>query len=101
MTYLCSPLTLSILDGIGRGHFQEVVFFFFFYLIMCVHFLGNYTRMQLFGYGVEKNPSPITSPSNHMKILLSGPTEASQKSIHRSERKKQNPGPRPPILKRF
>jgi len=24
MTYLCSPLTLSILDGIGRGHFQEV-----------------------------------------------------------------------------
>src|SRR6266849_8134882 len=24
MTYLCSPLTLSILDGIGRGHLQEV-----------------------------------------------------------------------------
>src|SRR6266849_3741476 len=24
MTYLCSPLTLSVLDGIGRGHFQEV-----------------------------------------------------------------------------
>src|SRR6266849_319435 len=24
MTYLCSPITLSILDGIGCGHFQEV-----------------------------------------------------------------------------
>jgi hypothetical protein len=23
MTYLCSPLSLSILDGFGRGHFQE------------------------------------------------------------------------------
>src|SRR5712691_9371023 len=24
MTYLCSPLSVSILNGIGRGHFQEV-----------------------------------------------------------------------------
>jgi hypothetical protein len=24
MTYLCSPLSLSILDGFGRGHFQEM-----------------------------------------------------------------------------
>jgi hypothetical protein len=24
VTYLRSPITLSILDGIGRGHFQEV-----------------------------------------------------------------------------
>jgi len=56
-------------------HFQEVVF----YLIMCVHFLGNYTRVQLCGYGVQKNPSPIPPPKKPLRekyqILDKNPVE--------------------------
>src|SRR5467141_280766 len=39
MTYICSQLTLPILDGIGRGHFQGVVFCYV-YLIICILYYG-------------------------------------------------------------
>jgi hypothetical protein len=61
MTYLCSPITPPILDGIGRGHLQEI-FFFFFLNHICSLFGGKYSRMQLFGYGVKKKPNPYTKP---------------------------------------
>ena len=42
MTYLCSPLTLSIHDRIGHGHLQEVVcYFYFLFNHVCSLFLVN------------------------------------------------------------
>jgi hypothetical protein len=43
------------------GHFQEI-FFFFFLNHVCSLLWDNYSRMQLFGYGVKKKPFPNPPP---------------------------------------
>jgi hypothetical protein len=40
----------------------RLFFIFFLNNHVCFLFCGKYRRMQLFGYGVRKNPSPIPLP---------------------------------------
>jgi hypothetical protein len=50
--------------------------------------------MQLFGYGVEKNPSPITSPSkSHENPTIR--TDRSFPKIHPPKRKEKTKTPAP------
>ena len=66
MTYLCSPLTLSILDGIGRGHFQEVVFFIFLFNHVCSFSGKLHARAALRLWRTEK-PIPYTSAKKPLR----------------------------------
>jgi hypothetical protein len=52
-------------------HGRERLFFFFFlFNHVCFLFWGKYRRVQLFGYGVRKNPSPLPPP---IKIKIKNP----------------------------
>src|ERR1700710_1739780 len=72
-------------------------FVFFFFIKSCVFiFLGKLHLHATLRLWRSKKTFPQSFRQAHMKIQLSGPTRAPQKSIHRSERKNKNPGPRPP-----
>jgi len=52
MTYIRNPINPSILDGIGHGQLQMIVFFIFVFNNVNSLLWDKYTRMQLIGYGV-------------------------------------------------
>src|ERR1700710_1637656 len=69
-------------------------FVFFFFIKSCVFiFLGILHSHATLRLWRSKKTFPQSFRQAHMKIQLSGPTRAPQKSIHRSERKKQKPRP--------